>query len=526
MSNVSQSIDHIGISLRSRIADLASSLCTGLYERELPMNLALLAALSGESIFLLGPPGVAKSLIARRLKYAFKNGTSFEYLMSKFSTPDEIFGPVSIKKLKEEDRYERLTDRYLPGANIVFLDEIWKAGPAIQNALLTILNEKIYRNGEVDISVDIKVIITASNELPSGRESQQPLWDRLLIRYYMTGVRENRNFLKLITDTQDVYDDPVAEELKISNEELDEWDQQIHAVEVPPEVLNTIQVIRHKIDQYNEKPNRETDPIRVYDRRWKKLIRLLRTSAFLNGRKHVDLMDCFLSVHCLWSHPNQLDVLKEIVSETIRKHGYTLAVSLNQLRREIEEFDREVDEETRIKNIIAEDKLMVVQEEYYEFVLEDKPFHGDLIKITEFNKLARNDYEVINIYDKSLTLRHRLKAKKSDKEHAIDIMYNSVTTVFDLKTAKKERKEVIYKKPHHLVEKHWNERFDQLNEYIRKQQLRLNEDAPQEIQYLRENLFVKAELSEIVLANMKEVAAALDDLQLRLEKIQYAYTSL
>ncbi len=526
MSNVSQSIDRMSLSLRSRVANLASALCTGLYERELPMNLALLAALSGESIFLLGPPGVAKSLIARRLKYAFEDGTAFEYLMSKFSTPDEIFGPVSIKKLKEEDRYERLTDRYLPGSNIVFLDEIWKAGPAIQNALLTILNEKIYRNGEVDISVDIKVIITASNELPSGRESQQPLWDRLLIRYHMTGVRENRNFLKMITDTQDVYDDPVAEELKISNKELDEWDQQINAVEVPPEVLNTIQVIRHKIDQYNEKPNRETDPIRVYDRRWKKLIRLLRTSAFLNGRKHVDLMDCFLSVHCLWSHPDQLDVLKEIVSETIRKHGYTLAVSLNQLRKEIEAFDREVDEETRIKNIIAEDKLMVVQEEYYQFVLENKPFQGDLIKITEFNKLDHNDYQVINIYDESLTLRHRLKAKKSEKEHALDIMYNSVTTTYDLKTAKKERKEVIYKKPHHLVEKHWNDLFDQLNEYIKKQQRRLNEDAPLEVQYLRKNLFVKAELSEVILANMKEVAAALDDLQLKLEKIQYAYTSL
>lgn len=526
MNNTYPIPKEINSALRSRIAELSSSLCNGLYERDLPMNLALLAALAGESIFLLGPPGVAKSLIARRLKYAFRSGISFEYLMSKFSTPDEIFGPVSIKKLKEEDRYERLTDRYLPGANIVFLDEIWKAGPAIQNALLTILNEKIYRNGEVDISVDLKVIITASNELPSGRESQQPLWDRLLIRYHMDGVKENRNFLKMITDTQDVYEDPVEDYLKITNEELEEWNVIINEIEVPPEVLNTIQVIRHKIDQYNEKPNRETDPIRVYDRRWKKLVRLLRTSAFLNGRKHVDLMDCFLSIHCLWSHPNQIDILKEIISETIRKHGYTLAVSLHQLKKELSAFEREVEAETRIKHLIAEDKLMVVQEEYYQFVLEEKPFQGDLIKIPEFNKLNRQEFEVINIYDTSLTLRHRLKAKKSEKEFAVDIMYNSVTTTYDLITAKSERKEIIYKKPHPLIEKHWEEKFNHLNQYIQKQIKRLGEDAPQEIQYLKENLFVDTELSKIVLANMEEVANALNDLQLKLEKIQYSYASL
>ena len=135
------------ITQREHIRMLVDWMSQGVYEKEQIIAISLLCAVAGENMFLLGPPGTAKSMVASRLKRVFKHGKSFDYLMSRFSTPDEIFGPIAISRLKNEDRYERLTTGYLPEADVVFLDEIWKAGPSIQNTLLTIVNEHILHNG-------------------------------------------------------------------------------------------------------------------------------------------------------------------------------------------------------------------------------------------------------------------------------------------------------------------------------------------------------------------------------------------
>lgn len=510
------------INTKQKVEGLVNHLCDGLYEREEVMKLALLATISGESIFLLGPPGVGKSLIARRLKNAFNGGKSFEYLMTKFSTPDEVFGPISIKKLKEEDKYERLTSEYMPGATIVFLDEIWKASSSIQNALLTIINERVYRNGEQEIKVDIKSILTASNELPPNNASFGPLWDRLLIRFQMAGVKQRNSFIKLITDTKDVYEVNIPKENQISLDELSIWGKEINDVDVPEEVLNTIQFIREKIEDFNNKKGSD-EPIEIYDRRWKKIIRLLRTSAYLNDRKSVDLMDCFLMVHCLWNTPNQIEPIKDIVSEVIRKHGYSVTLKLGMIRKELEAFEEEVIQEVFVNHIIEEKLPKDYDETYYQVLKPNNNFEGKYLKINDFNKVSTDESQIVNFYDEEFKLVNRLQTIKEKDEFSVSVTHNSQTYKLSLETVIKEKKKRIFKKPHKLVASFWGEKATQLNAFIKDQQQKLSSFKPGESDSLSFNLFIDEKLSKIVLANYTEADQKLKEYNLWLEKIEHLY---
>lgn len=173
-------------------------------------------------LFILGPPGTAKSLVARRLREVFGTKRSFEYLMSRFSTPDELFGPVSIAKLKNEDVYERCVDGFLPSATIVFLDEIWKAGPAIQNTLLTVINEKIFQNGTQRLHLPLKGVIAASNELPDEDDGVVALWDRFLVRIVSNCITDEQNFYKMLQQ-KNIKDICVPPSLCITDECYNNW---------------------------------------------------------------------------------------------------------------------------------------------------------------------------------------------------------------------------------------------------------------------------------------------------------------
>jgi len=446
--------------------------------------------------------------------------------MSKFSTPDEIFGPISIKKLKEEDKYERLTDSYLPGANIVFLDEIWKAGPAIQNALLTILNEKIYRNGDKDMLVNIRGIITASNELPPKNKSLEPIWDRFLVRLEIGKIKSFQNLVDMMVSTDDVYVDTVPKETKLTEAELKNWTNQINEMEVPAEVLNTLQLVMYKIEEFNAQPNNAERQIKIYDRRWKKIVRLLRTSAFLNGRKKVDLMDCFLMEHCLWNRPEHREIIREMVIDCVRKHGYSMAINLNALKKEVADFESDVEKETQIKNTVIEDQLLPVHEEYYQLKKVKTEFKGELISIEQFREMTLDEDKVVNFYDGNKSLLHRIKARKGTEENTIVVNYNGTLQTFNLEIQQNERIEIIPKTPHEVVVKFWEDRMKKLSHYVQQQQTRIEEERPSELNHTNDNLFISKEWGEVVSANLEEVKIALQNLQLRLEKLQFSYAKV
>lgn len=402
---------------KSRFALLLAALNEGVFEKEHTLALSLLAAVAGESIFLLGPPGVAKSLVARRLKLAFREAHAFEYLMSRFSTPDEIFGPVSISKLKDEDTYERITKGYLPTASVIFLDEIWKAGPAIQNSLLTVLNEKIYRNGQFTVSVPLKALIAASNELPAKGEGLDALYDRFLIRQFVGCIEQEFAFDQMILSTRSTA--PVMDAaLPLSDDEYHSLQVAAEQVTLHYTLLELIHTIKRAIEQYNTSRGDDLAPIYVSDRRWKKIVGLLRTSALLNESATVHWADCLLMVYCLWDEVSQLPIVEEIVVQAMTSNISTYLLGEKQLEQKLDALKEEMKAAHSLHEI-SDPAIQVVDTFYHR--VQGYHIAGNLLLFaSDYQNLKRDSNRLFYIQqDKFRPVNKVLKAYDFVKNRSI-----------------------------------------------------------------------------------------------------------
>ena len=300
-----------------RLRQLRDALLTGLVERDLSVRLALIASLAGEHLLMVGPPGTAKSLIARRLHLAFAQSSYFERLLTRFTVPEELFGPLSIKGL-EDDKYERLTDSYLPTASIAFLDEIFKANSAILNSLLTLLNEREFDNGTRRDKTPLIAVIGASNELPDNEELDA-LFDRFLLRLHV-GPVSKKGFPALIGLAG--HESPVLpEEIKLTSADLQEIQDCSAQVSVPDFVVALLCELRDWCG---------AESIYVSDRRWRKIVKLLQVSAWTNDRDVVSIWDCWLLQHCLWNKTEDREKIYEWYASRV---GASAAMDPSRLTR-------------------------------------------------------------------------------------------------------------------------------------------------------------------------------------------------
>ncbi len=370
---------------KQTILELIDGISVGTYERRQILLLSILCAFAGENIFLLGPPGVAKSMIAKRVKLLFYNATAFEYLMSRFSIPDEIFGPVSIQKLKDEDKYERMVIGYLPTADIVFLDEIWKAGPSIQNALLTVLNEKVFRNGDREIRLPMKLIITASNELPAKGEGLDALWDRFLVRCVVENIQDKNLFYEMITSVQDD-DCHISINCPLTETVYSQWQKDCLRIGISPIIKTVVDKIRDKISERNQM-NAEYGGLYISDRRWKKSIHLMRTCALLNNRQQIDFTDCFLLEYILWNDDSQISFVRDMVKKSITEGLLQSYVELyHSHKKEIERLHAEIKIAVKRKKVPIPNSLIIVDGLFYRINTGES--HQTLIPISLYNKLS------------------------------------------------------------------------------------------------------------------------------------------
>lgn len=309
--------------LRATLEDLDRNLL----ERDAAVRLLLLAALAGEHVLLVGPPGTAKSELARRLHGAFVDARYFERLLTRFSVPEELFGPLSLKAL-EQDRYERLIDGFLPTAQVAFLDEVFKANSAILNALLTLLNEREFDNGAGRIRVPLVTVVGATNDVPAD-ESLLAFHDRFLLRVPVEPVAD-ASFAALLALPARAA--PVSARLRAGA--LKPLRQRGDAVALPPGIAAMLVQARAWCAR---------ESVTVSDRRWRKLVALLKVQAASRGAVEVGLWDLWLLPFALATNREQVAALTRWFDDAVAQ---ARTLDLQWIGRALAAFEKQYEIES------------------------------------------------------------------------------------------------------------------------------------------------------------------------------------
>lgn len=286
-------------SMRPKVKALIDEMSKLFREREQVILGIWCAILAKEHAYLVGPPGTGKSAITRAISNCL-GASYFEWLMTRFTTPEEILGPMSLSALKQ-DKLTRIATGKLPDAQVVFLDEIFKANSACLNAILAAVNERIFHDDGQVKRIPLRTCIGASNELPDGADLEA-LNDRFLMRFLVSELVDQDNWVAVVSEPDPVLDP----NLHMTLAEVDAAIAEVEMVVVPDDVVAQLFEVRDQLSR---------EGIRVSTRRWKKLIKILRAYAWVTGSTEVDSLHFEVLQHGLWRDPSQRQKIAEVVGK-------------------------------------------------------------------------------------------------------------------------------------------------------------------------------------------------------------------
>ena len=293
--------------LHARLRAVAQTLEQQFIGKDEVIRLMCIAVIAGEHCVLLGPPGTAKSALIRTLSKLLQ-AQYFEYLLTRFTEPNEIFGPVDIAAFRE-GTYRRNTKGMLPEAEIVFLDEIFKSNSAILNALLTLLNERKFASGGQVIECPVLSVFGASNEVPAD-ETLNAIFDRFLLRVHSDNL-DAYHFNELLVRG-------IEQEIRqLENKPVQPLVAAAEIAELRRSFGKQMQFSDAFLSSYKGLVFQiRAEGVSLSDRRVIKLLKLFSASAYIDGRQQADASDFFILKH-IWNNQDQAALLDGIVQPVL-----------------------------------------------------------------------------------------------------------------------------------------------------------------------------------------------------------------